>query len=323
MELVPFQALLDAQYRIEPHLTPTPLKHSSWLSAATGAQVWLKLEIFQPTGSFKVRGALNRVLAMPEALRERGVITASGGNHGLGVAMAGQLTQTPVTVVLPESAPKERRDAIAALGAVVEVHGAVWNDANALAHQWSQERGATYISPFNHVMVMAGQGTLGVELIDQLPELDQVVVSVGGGGLISGVASAMRHLKPQVQVVGVEPEGSACMTRAVEAGAVVELERLDSIAHSLGTRVTAERPLAIVKEAVERMVLVSDRAAVEALVGLLHHDHVLVEPAASLTAAALLQGCVPDLKGKTVVLVMCGANTTLDHVMGWRSRFAV
>ena len=168
---------------------------------------------------------------------------------------------------------------------------------------------------------MAGQGTIGLELLEQVPDLDMVVVSVGGGGLISGVASAIKALKPAVRVIGVETEGADCMAQSLRVGHLVELPRFGSIAQSLGTKRSTERPFAIVRELVERVEVVSDEAALRDLVTLLNTEKLLVEPAASCTLSVLTAGLVPDLRGKTVVPVLCGGNITLTHVLGWLEKF--
>ena len=318
--LIPIEDILEARERLAPYLPPTPLKQADSYGERLNATVLLKLELFQPTGAFKVRGALNALLGLGDEARERGVIASSAGNHGLGLAYAASTLGTPATVVLPESAPPRRAELIERLGARVIVQGEDWNGANAHALQLAEEQGLSYVSPFDDPAIMAGQGTIALELLEQVPDLDVVVCAVGGGGLISGVASALKVLRPEVRVVGVETEGADCMARSLAAGRIVELERFTSIATSLGTKRTQDRPYAIVQEAVERVEVVSDARALEELLHLLDDEKLLVEPAASCTLAALVNGQVPDIEGAVIAPVMCGANVTLAQVLEWQEK---
>lgn len=316
--LIPVDEILAAHERIAPHLPATPVKHSSSYSESLGATVALKLELFQPTGAFKVRGALNALLGLPQGERQRGVVASSAGNHGLGIAYAASRLNVEATVVLPQTAPRRRAELIEKLGARVVVHGEDWNGANHHALELAQRQGLAFVSPFDDPAIIAGQGTIALELLEQVPDLDMIVCSVGGGGLISGIASVAKALRPRLRVIGVETEGADCMARSLAAGEIVELERFGSIATSLGTKRTQPRPFAIVREAVERVVVVSDQAALEELLKLLDEDKILVEPAASCTLAALTRGLVPELEGTVVAPIMCGANVTLSQVEAWR-----
>ncbi|HEX7003885.1 MAG TPA: threonine/serine dehydratase [Trueperaceae bacterium] len=316
--LIPLDEILAARERLAPYLAPTPLKRADSYGGRLDATVLLKLELFQPTGAFKVRGALNALLSLDEAAKGRGVIASSAGNHGLGLAYAASTLGLPATVVLPASAPTRRAKLIERLGATVIAHGEDWNGANARALQLAEAEGLTYVSPFDDPAIMAGQGTIALELLEQAPDVEIVVCAVGGGGLISGVASAFAALRPDVRVIGVETEGADCMARSLAAGTIVELERFSSIATSLGTKRTQERPFGIVREAVERVEVVSDVRALEELLVLLDEEKLLVEPAASCTLAALVDGKVPDVAGAVIAPVMCGANVTLEQVLGWR-----
>jgi threonine dehydratase len=316
--LIPVQEIEAARERLAPYLQPSPVKRAEGYGARLDATVMLKLELFQPTGAFKVRGALNALLCLESEALRRGVIASSAGNHGLGIAYAASRLEVPATVVLPASAPPRRAALIEQLGARVIVHGEDWNAANAHALELVETLGLNYVSPFDDPAIMAGQGTIALELLEQVPELDAVVCSVGGGGLISGVASAMRALRPEVRVIGVETEGADCTARSLAAGEIVELDRFTSIATSLGTKRTQTRPFEIVRQAVERVEVVSDREALAELLRLLDEEKILVEPAASCTLAAMVSGQVPDLEGAVVAPVMCGANVTLAQVLGWQ-----
>lgn len=321
--LIPLDDILEARERLAPHLPATPVRYAQSYSRRLDARVHLKLELFQPTHSFKVRGALNALLALPEERARRGVVTASAGNHGLGLAYAAGLLDRRATVILPESAPPNRRAAIDRLGADTIVRGEDWNAANAYALELAAREGFTVIHPFDDPDIMAGQGTIGLELVEQLPDLDMVVCSVGGGGLISGVASALHGLAPDVDVYGVETLGADCMARSLAAGRVVELERFGSIASSLGTRRTTERQLGAVREATRGVVVVSDGEALRELVRSLDDEKLLIEPAASCILAALTLGRIPEVAGRVVAPILCGGNVTLAQVMGWLPQFGL
>ncbi|MDQ3396734.1 MAG: threonine/serine dehydratase [Deinococcota bacterium] len=321
--LIPLKSIRAAQRRIQPYLAASPVRYAESYSRRLKARVCFKLELFLPTHAFKVRGALNAVLGLSEEARARGVITASAGNHGLGVSYAAAQVGAKATIILPVTTPEIRLDAIAALGGEIIIYGEDWNEANRKALALVAEYGYTYVSPFDDAEIMAGQATIALELLEQVPEVDIVLAAVGGGGLISGVASALRQLKPEVRVIGVETLGADCMAQSLAAGSLVELPRFTSIAESLGTKRSTERPFAIVKEAVERVVVVSDEASLDELLYTLDYEKLLVEPAASCTLAALTEGLVPDIAGKTIVPIICGGNIRLEQVLGWMKRFKV
>jgi threonine dehydratase len=319
--LIPLTEITTARERLQPWLPASPVVHADSYSQRTGANVYLKLELLLPTHSFKVRGALNAILALSPTERERGLITASGGNHGLGVSFAAQQTKSRAVVVLPEVSPQVRRDRIKELGAELIVHGADWNAANARALELAAEQGLTYVSPFADRAIMAGQGTIALELLEQLPDVDVVFCSVGGGGLISGIASALRQLKPEVRVIGVETRGADCVSQSLAAGRVVELAAFTSIAESLGTRRSTPEILQIISDAAERVVVVEDRAALDELVFTLDYEKLLLEPAASCNLAALTGGTIPDLAGRNIAMIACGGNIRYSQVTHWLEQF--
>lgn len=318
---VPLEHIQAAQRRLRRFLEPSPLVPAASYRGRLGGELSLKLEVLMPTHAFKVRGALNALLTMDPPARARGVVTASAGNHGLGVAYAAQRLGVRATVVLPTTTPEPRVRTIRDLGGEAIVTGDDWNAADEVANALVAQRGTTYLSPFDDPSVMAGQGTIALEILEQLPEVDVIVCSVGGGGLISGIASAVRGLRPDVRVVGVETLGADCVSRSLEQGELVTLPTFGSVAESLGTRRSSARPFAIIQAGVERVVTVSDARAVGELGYLLDHEKLLVEPAASCTLAALADGLIPDIRGRNVVAVMCGGNTTLGQLRGWQERF--
>lgn len=319
---IPLEQLQAARTRLRPYLEPSPLVPAPSYRARLGCELKLKLELLQPTHAFKVRGALNALLTMPRTALDAGVVTASGGNHGLGLAYAAQLLGVQAVIAVPTTTPELRVQTIRELGGEVMVHGDDWNAANDLAQTLVRARGYTYLSPFDDPQVIAGQGTIALEILEQAPDTDVIVCSVGGGGLISGIVSAVKHLRPEVRVIGVETLGADCISQSLAQGKLVTLPRFTSVAESLGTRRSSDRPFAIIRAGAERVVTVSDARAVAELLFTLNREKLLVEPAASCTLAALTGGLIPELSGRRVVSVMCGGNTTLEQVMSWRTRFA-
>ncbi|MCS7212551.1 MAG: threonine/serine dehydratase [Chloroherpetonaceae bacterium] len=306
-----------AAARLKPYLLPTPVIPSRYFTSKLGAQLFLKLETLQPTNSFKVRGATNAILALSESQRQRGVISASAGNHGMAVALAANKLGLSATIYLPEKTPKVKLERIERLGAQIVLHGESWDEANALAMSVADQEGKAYIPAFDHLHVMAGQGTIVLELITQLPKIDAIVVSIGGGGLISGIISAVRHFSPHTKVYGVETEGANRLYLSRAAGRIVELPAITSVAESLGARKTGQRQFEIITNYVEDLVVVSDEEAIQSLLELLQEEKLLVEPAASCCIAALLTKKIPVQKGETIVAIMCGANVALERVVEW------
>lgn len=314
------QEIRAAFQRIQPFLTPTPLIYSDYFSRKLNADIFLKLEVLQPTHSFKVRGAFNAILTLSDTQRQKGVITASGGNHGLGIAYAAAKLQTTATVYLPTSTPQNKVDAIKVLGAEVIVQGEAFDHATQHAMAVAREQDRAYIHAFDNAYVMAGQGTIVSELCQQLSDIDRIVVAIGGGGLISGITSAAQAYSPKTQISGVETAGADCMAQSIAAGKIVELPAITSVAESLGAKKTAERQFQIVARYVKPLVVVSDEEAIASLLEILQYEKMLVEPAASCTLAALVTGKIPIKKGERIVAVICGANIALEKVFQWSKK---
>lgn len=319
--LIPRLDIEAAAARIRSHLAPTPLIRSEEFSRRLGANIYFKLETLQPTHSFKVRGAFSALTRLTADQRRLGVVTASGGNHGLAVAYAAAKLGIPASVFLPVSATEAKLAAIRRLEPEVVIHGAAWDDANALAMRVSKESGRIYIHPFDNANVMAGQGTLVVEILPQLTP-DLIVASIGGGGLISGILSAVQHFSPSTRVVGVETEGADSMYQSYRAGQIVELPAITSIAETLGARKTEKFQFETVSHYVTDLVTVSDQSAIGALLEILDLEKLLTEPAASCSVAALSEGKIPCKAGDNVVVVLCGANISMDRVSAWQSASA-
>ncbi len=289
-----------ARERIAPYVRTTPVVH--WRD-----DVWLKLEQLQHAGSFKSRGACNRVFAATEAQLQRGVVTASGGNHGLGVAYAASRRRVPATVLLPARAPQSTERRLVEMGAHVERHGRDWDDAWVVAVERARDTGALLMHPFEDPEVIAGQGTIGVELVEQLGRFDVVVVGIGGGGLIGGIALAVKSLLPAVRVVGVEPTGATAMKDSMAAGRLVSLAKVETIAGTLAPRNVGPHTLALARRFVDEVVLVGDDELKAAMKTLWSELRVLVEPAGAAAVAAVAGGHV-DARGKRVAVLVCGAN---------------
>ncbi len=214
----------DAAARIAPYIRQTPCLHvTGTREHFTEADLWMKLEFLQPTGSFKARGAANRLLTTPRLALQNGIVTASGGNHGLATARAAAIAGVPATVFVPETASLAKVEKLRLWGATVRVEGAIWDVTNQIAQAFAAERGASYFHPFADPAVVAGQGTIGLELLDALPEIDTVLVAIGGGGLISGISLALKALKPSIRIIGIEPEGSPTLSASLTAKHVVSL----------------------------------------------------------------------------------------------------
>jgi threonine dehydratase len=315
--LIPRQEIEAAALRIRPHLAITPLVRAHHFSRRLGANVFFKLETLQPTHSFKVRGAFNALMQLPDEQRKRGVVTASGGNHGLAVAYAARELGMQATVYLPESATEAKLAAIRMLDPEIVIHGEAWDDANILATRVALESERAYIHPFDDPAVMAGQATMVTELLQQSAAPDLIVASIGGGGLISGIISAAKHWSPATRVVGVETQGADSMFQSRKAGRIVELPAITSIAETLGARKTQPAQFEIVMRHVFELVTVTDGSAVQALLEILASEKLLTEPAASCSVAALLDGAIEVKPGENVVVVLCGANVSMESLRNW------
>ncbi len=305
-----------AAERIAPHLHRTPLLGSRSLSELTGHELSFKCENLQKTGSFKPRGAVNRVATLDPEAADRGIITISAGNHAQGVAYAAARLGVEAVVVMPETAVASKVEATRGYGAECVLHGDV-DAAYEKLHELQQERGLTLVHPFDDPMLVAGHGTVGLEIVETADApFDAVVAGIGGGGLIAGVATAFEALSPGTRVFGVEPEGAATRTSALDAGAVVRLEDLDTIADGLAPPFVGELNLAIVERAVERVVTVSDGEIRAAMAVLLERLKLLVEPAGAAAMAALMNGRIPVEPGARVAVILSGGNVDVRRMAG-------
>jgi threonine dehydratase len=311
-ETVMLADIQNARQRIAPCVRRTPLTASAVLSERLKTNVYVKLELFQKTGSFKVRGAFNKALGLKAEERGQGIVAVSGGNHAQAVAYAARTLGLKSIILMPESTPANYVDATRGYGA--EIHFAA-NVGAAFAEVAEYERqGWAYIHPFDDPVVIAGQGTIGLEILEDVPQVTDIIVSVGGGGLIGGIATAVRSLKPTVRMWGVETEGADCMSKSLAAGHVVTLEAITSIARTLGAPAPSELTLAMAQSLLENVTVVSDAEALAALRFLLERLKVLTEAAASCTLAAAERLKDQFSKERHVVLVLCGGNMPFEDL---------
>ena len=306
--MLEYDDVVEAAARVEGVARRTPLRHSHAFSELAGADVHLKLENTQRTGAFKIRGATNRIETLTADQRAAGVVTASAGNHGQGVALAASRLGVDATIVMPEQAAVQKVQATEYYGAEVVLHGEDYDAAADRAHELEAERGLTYVHAFEDDHVMAGQGTVGLEVLEDCPEVDTVLVPVGGGGLISGIATAVKGRRPEARVVGVQAAGAASAARSLEAGEVVELEAVDTIADGLAARRVGDRTFAVIRERVDDVVTVTDSDIAVAVTLALERAKTLVEGAGAVPLAALLAGAVEVEPDETVVCVLSGGN---------------
>jgi threonine dehydratase len=283
------------------------------LGEATGTELHLKTENLQKTGSFKVRGVFNRIGQLSAAERAKGLIAVSAGNHAQALAYASFVSGVRCTVVMPEGASPAKVAASREYGADVVLHGDVFAAFERMEALRS-EHGYTLVHPFDDEGVIAGQGTVALELIADLDDIDYVIVPVGGGGLISGIATAVKALRPQARVIGVEPEGAAAVRRALDEGGPVRLERVATIADGLGAPMTGEVALAHIRAYVDDVVLVSDAAISEALTAMLERTKLLVEPAGAAGVAALMAGALRVPRGSRVAVIASGGNVDMQRL---------
>jgi threonine dehydratase len=322
-----------ARTRIAGGIYESPCVESIPLSQLTGAHIHCKLDYLQRTGSFKERGARNALLLLSPEQRRRGVIAASAGNHAQGIAYHGKLLDIPVTVVMPRFAALIKVTNCRHFGADVVLHGADLGEARARAEELAQRDGLTFIHPFDNADVMAGQGTMGLEILEQAPGVEAIVVPVGGGGLLAGIGTVVRAKRPDVRLIGVEPVHAACLTAALAAGRPVPVPLSPTLADGLAVPMLGARPFEVLRRVVDQVVTVDEANIALAILRLIELEKSVVEGAGAAPLAAFLAGRLDKLKGKQVVLALCGGNidiTMLDRVIevglvadGRVSRFTV
>jgi threonine dehydratase len=301
--------------RIAPHIKHTPLLTSRQLSEATGYDIRLKAEMFQRVGSYKIRGPLNKFALMPEEQKRRGVVCSSAGNHAQGVALAARIHGIRAVVCMATNATPAKVAATRGYGAEVVLHGTIWDEANEKAQELVRTQGLIYVHPFDDEQIIAGQGTLGLEIVQDWPEVDAVIVPIGGGGLISGVSMAVKSHNPKARVIGVESSDGPAMKRSIEAG---RLETIDckTIIDGLRVRRAGEINFSVVQRFVDEIVALPDREIFDAMIWVMERCKLVVEGAAAAPVAALLRGLVKLPPGSRVAVVLSGGNLNLDQLRG-------
>ncbi len=300
--------LYAARSRTSHIIRETPLEFSQFLSDICGGEVWLKLENQQLNGSFKARGALNKILQLSDEERSRGIVTASSGNHAQGVGYAARMLGINASIVVPGNTPNVKIEAIRSFGVELVVHGEEYMDAERLAREMERERGMTFVSPYNDLEVIAGQGTIGLEMMGANPDLETVLVPVGGGGLISGVGCAVKGIDDAVEVVGVQSVASPVMCESIKRGRIVEMELEDSVAEALhGGIEEGSVTFDMCRKYVDDFILVQEETIVKAIAELLSRQHQVVEGAGAVGVAAIMEN--PErFRGRETGVVISGAN---------------
>jgi threonine dehydratase len=314
LSVVGLDDIVAARSRIAGAVQETPCARSIPLSELCDADIFGKFEYQQRTGSFKERGARNALMLLPAEQKERGAISASAGNHALGMAYHGALLGIPVTVVMPRFAPLIKVANSRKLGATVVLHGDDLAEARAHAYTLATERGLAYVHGYDDAEIIAGQGTVGLEILEQVPDVDAIVVAIGGGGLIAGIARAVKSVRPSVAVFGVEPENAACFTAALAAGEPVDIKVLPTLADGLAVSRVGSRSFATARDLVDKVVTVDETALATAILRHIELEKMVVEGAGAAPLAALLSGKLPELKGKRLVLVLSGGNIDLNMI---------
>ena len=303
--MMTLDAFKTARKVLDGVLHPTDLIYSPFFSRTTGNNVYMKPENMQVTGAYKIRGAYFKCSTLSEEEKTRGLITASAGNHAQGVAYAARAAGVPATIIMPTTTPLVKVNNTKDYGARVILHGETFDDAAALAAEMSQAEGLTYVHPFNDLTVSTGQGTIAYEIFKDLPDVDVILVPIGGGGLAAGVATLAKLLNPSVKVVGVEPVGAASMKASVEAGHIVTLNKIDTIADGVAVKTPGDKVFPYIQKYVDEIVTIDDNELVDAFLDVMEKHKMVVENAGLLTIAALNH---LDCKGKNVVPVLSGGN---------------
>jgi threonine dehydratase len=302
----------EARATIDGLVHRTPIFSSRSLSLRTGLNVWIKAENLQKTGSFKPRGAFNKVRHLTRSEARRGIITASAGNMGQAVAFVAAHEQIPGVVVMPEKANASKVAAVKEYGAEAILHGRLWDDAFAFSQELAIERGLIYVHPFKDRHVLAGQGTLALEVLEDLPDFAAILIPIGGGGLMAGMTMAIRCHRPDVRIIGVEPSGSANMYLSRQLGRCTDLEAVTTIADGLATRKTDPEVYEIIQELADELVTVTDEEMVQAIRYLMERAKLVAEPAGAATIAALLAAKAGLPAGTKTVAVVSGGNLDIS-----------
>ena len=308
------ERIKQAQENIKDVARKTPMFHTSTFSNICGCNLYLKCENKQKTGAFKLRGAYNKLVNLTEEEKKKGVIASSAGNHAQGVAYAATSFGVKATIVMPVTAPQAKVTATKGYGASVIQAGQVYDECYAKAVEVQKETGATFLHPFNDIDVMAGQGTIGLEILEELPEMDVIVVPIGGGGLISGIATAAKAIKPSIRIVGVQPEIVASTKASMEKGEVVTLPGAKSLADGISVSTPGTECFKYIQKYVDEVVTVTEDEIAYGMFSLMERNKLIVEGAGASAIAALLAGKIDGVKGKNVVTIVSGGNVDIATV---------
>ncbi|MBZ3766557.1 bifunctional threonine ammonia-lyase/L-serine ammonia-lyase TdcB [Bacillus cereus] len=325
-EILPLniENIKNAQKILDGNARKTPLVKSFYLTSKTGGEIYLKLENMQLTGSFKFRGAFNKISQLTNEEKARGVIACSAGNHAQGVALSSHLLKIKSKIVMPTSAPQAKVDATRGYGSEVILYGDTFDDAKAKCEEIIKETGETYLHPYDDVEVMAGQGTIGLDILDDMWDVDTVIVPIGGGGIISGIAVALKSFNPSINIIGVQAENVHGMKASYDAGEIVSHYKAPTIADGCAVKIPGNLTFEIVKDLVDEIVTVSEEELEVAMKDLLQRGKAVVEGAGALATAALLAGKVDKyVKGKKVVAVISGGNVDLKRISSVCEHFFV
>ncbi len=310
---LPLEEIVKAKERIASTIHKTKLEKSTTFSNMTGAEIYLKYENQQKTGSFKIRGASNKIAALCERGEIKAAVAASAGNHAQGTAYASRLHNIPATIVMPKSTPIAKVSATEGYGAKVVLHGDCFDDSYAKAIEIVEKEGATFIAPFDDYEVMAGQGTLGIEILEDLPMVDMVITPAGGGGLLAGVAACIKQINPRVEVIGVQAEGAPAIYESFNKKEHVSTDTVSTIADGIAVKNPGEHTVEVINQYVDQMVTVTDAEISAAILMLIERTKQVVEPAGATPLAAVLSGKL-DIKGKKVACVLSGGNIDVSFI---------
>jgi threonine dehydratase len=328
--MIQLEDILAARLRVRESINQTPMLRDDLLSKSLGTPVFLKAECLQKSGSFKVRGAFNKISSLTEAERAKGVIAPSAGNHAQGVAMAAALDGVEATIVMPTFAPLTKIQATRSYGATVILEGASFDDAAQHARDLAAEHGFTYVHAFNDPLIMAGQGTLGLEILESLPNLDILLVPIGGGGLIAGIATAIKALHPATQIIGVQASGCASVKPSLAAGSPITVTAAQTIADGIAVKRPGDLTLPIIRDLVDDVFIVTDDEIARAIAHSVSSARLVVEGAGAAGLAALLAGKIEFSAGQTICALLCGGNIdpnllarVLEQVMVRQGRYVL
>ena len=306
--MIPLSQIYEAKKRVDRVIVETPFSYAPLVSNRTGKKVYLKKENLQNTGAFKLRGAFNKIATLSDEEKERGVVAASAGNHAQGVAFSANYFGIPATIVMPENTPLTKVNGVKAYGAEVILRGGNYDEAYEYAVGFAKEQAKSFVHPFADELVMAGQGTIALEILEKCKELDAILIPVGGGGLIAGMASAIKQLDPKIKVIGVTAAGAPAMRESFKLGKAVDSTEVKTIADGIAVRDTSPKTLGIILETVDDIVEVDDEEIADAILFLLENQKLVVEGAGAVGVAALLYDKVDLPKDAKVAVVLSGGN---------------